>query len=134
MRSEGCCDPATHHRGGLISINGRMLVPQRFAIDWFRLDSRHRAWVGSPGRLSSYLSYRLPAIAAAAGTVVRTQDGLPNNPDIPRPPAIPAIQNTVGNKSSCGWCRACTCCTRTFSRARSAFTSANEFGAGKCSD
>jgi Peptidase family M23 len=95
--SEGCCDPATHHRGGLISINGRMLVPQRFAIDWFRLDSRHRAWVGSPSRLSSYLAYRQPAIAAAAGTVVRTQDGLPNNPDIPQPPTIPPIQNTVGN-------------------------------------
>jgi hypothetical protein len=95
--SEGCCDPATHHRGGLISINGRMLVPQRFAIDWFRLDSSHRAWVGNPGQLSSYLSYLQPAIAAAAGTVVRTQDGLPNNPDIPEPPAIPPIQNTVGN-------------------------------------
>jgi hypothetical protein len=95
--SEGCCDPATHHRGGLISINGRMLVPQRFAIDWYRLDSSHRAWVGDPGQLSSYLSYRQPAIAAAAGTVVRTQDGLPNNPDIPQPPAIPPIQNTVGN-------------------------------------
>ena len=95
--NEGCCDPETHHRGGLISINGRLLVPQRFAIDWFLLDSRHRAWVGSPSRLSSYLSYRQPAIAAAAGTVVRTKDGLPNNPDIPQPPKIPAIQNTVGN-------------------------------------
>ena len=95
--SEGCCDPATHHRGGLISINGRMLVPQRFAIDWYRLDASHRAWVGDPAQLSSYLSYRQPAIAAAAGTVVRTQDGLPNNPDIPQPPAIPPIQNTVGN-------------------------------------
>jgi hypothetical protein len=95
--SEGCCDPATHHRGGLISINGRMLVPQRFAIDWYQLDSSHRAWVGDPGQLSSYLSYRQPAIAAAPGTVVRTQDGLPNNPDIPQPPTIPPIQNTVGN-------------------------------------
>ncbi len=95
--SEGCCDPATHHRGGLISINGRMLVPQRFAIDWYRLDSSHRAWVGDPGQLSSYLSYRQPAIAAAPGTVVQTQDGLPNNPDIPQPPTIPPIQNTVGN-------------------------------------
>jgi Peptidase family M23 len=95
--SDGCCAPDTHHRGGLISISGRMLVPQRFAIDWFRLDSRHRAWVGSPGRLNSYLSYRQPAIAAAAGRVVETKDGLPNNPDIPKPPPIPPIENTVGN-------------------------------------
>jgi hypothetical protein len=95
--SDGCCDPATHHRGGLISINGRLLVPQRFAIDWFRVDAHHRAWIGSPRRVRSYLSFRQPAIAAAAGTVVEALDGLPNNPDIPKPPTIPPIRNTVGN-------------------------------------
>jgi peptidase M23-like protein len=95
--SDGCCDPATHHRSGLISINGRMLVPQRFAIDWFRLDARHRAWIGSPRRVNSYLSYGQPAIAAAAGRVVDTLNRLPNNPDIPKPPTIPPIENTVGN-------------------------------------
>lgn len=36
-------------------------------------------------------------IAAAAGTVVDTQNGLPNNPDIPQPPPVPPIQDTVGN-------------------------------------
>jgi Peptidase family M23 len=95
--SDGCCAPDTHHRGGLISINGHMLIPQRFAIDWFRLDSQHRAWVGSPSRLDSYLSYGQPALAAAAGRVVETKDGLPDNPDIPKPPPIPPIENTVGN-------------------------------------
>jgi hypothetical protein len=95
--SEGCCSDFTHHRHGLTSVNGQLLVPQRFAIDWYRLDSQHRAWVGDPSKLSSYLAYRQPVLAAANATVVETQDGLPNNPDIPKPPTIPPIQNTVGN-------------------------------------
>ncbi len=97
LASEGCCTDPTHHRRGLLSVNGSLEVPQRFAIDWFRLDSRHRAWVGDPHLLSSYFSYRQPVIAAAAGTVVDTQNGLPNNPDIPQPPPVPPIQDTVGN-------------------------------------
>jgi hypothetical protein len=95
--SDGCCADNTHHRRGLISINGQLLVPQRYAIDWFRVDSKRRAWVGSPRRLGSYLSFNQPALAAAAGTVVDIKDGLPNNSDIPKPPPIPPIQNTVGN-------------------------------------
>jgi hypothetical protein len=95
--SEGCCTDDTHHRRGLISINGELLVPQRFAIDWFKLDSQHRAWVGDPSKVSSYFSYDQPVFAAANATVVDIQDGLPNNPDIPKPPPIPPIQNTVGN-------------------------------------
>jgi hypothetical protein len=95
--SEACCTADNHHHRGLASINGQLLVPQRFAIDWFALNSQHDAWVGSPHRLESYLTYRQPAIAAASGTVADAQDGLPNNPDVPKPPAIPPIQDTVGN-------------------------------------
>jgi peptidase M23-like protein len=95
--SDSCCADDTHHRRGLGSLNGRMLVPQRFAIDWYRVDSEHQAWVGDPKELKSYLAYDQPVLASAAGTVVDIQDGLPNNPDIPKPPPIPPIEDTVGN-------------------------------------
>ncbi len=97
LASEGCCSNATHHRRGLLSVNGDLEVPQRFAIDWFRLDAKHRAWIGDPHKLTSYLSYRQPVIAAANASVVDTEDGLPDNPDIPQPPPVPPIQDTVGN-------------------------------------
>jgi hypothetical protein len=95
--SEGCCSDDTHHRRGLAPINGQLLVPQRFAIDWYRLDSHHRVWVGDRRRLGSYLAFRQPVIAAADARVVETQDGLPDNPDLPKNPPIPPIENTVGN-------------------------------------
>lgn len=93
--SESCCGN-THHRRGLAPINGRLDVPQRFAIDWYRVGRQGQTWEGDPTRLASYLSYRQPVVAAAGGRVVEVQDGIPDN----RPPAtppIPPIENTVGN-------------------------------------
>jgi hypothetical protein len=95
--SDGCCTGDTHHRRGMAPINGQLLVPQRYAIDWYRVDDQHRAWVGDPAQLKSYLSYQQPVRAAVDGTVESTLDGLPNNPNLPQPPPIPPIEETVGN-------------------------------------
>ena len=95
--SEGCCSDNTHHRRGLAPVNGQLSVPQRFAIDFFMLDDRMRAWSGAPSTITSYFSYRQPVIAAAPGTVVDSEDGLPNNTALPNPPPIPPIGQTVGN-------------------------------------
>jgi len=48
VAAEGCCDDPTHHRRGLLVVDGKQVVPQRFAIDWITLDQQHRAWVGDP--------------------------------------------------------------------------------------
>ncbi|GAA5020008.1 M23 family metallopeptidase [Kitasatospora paranensis] len=93
--SESCCGN-THHRRGLAPINGRLDVPQRFAIDWYRVGEQGQAWEGDPTQLTSYLSYRQPVVAAAGGRVVEVQDGLPDNPP-PVSPTVPPIQDTVGN-------------------------------------
>ncbi|MGI5456485.1 M23 family metallopeptidase [Streptomyces sp. CA-249302] len=93
--SESCCGN-THHRRGLGPINGRFYVPQRFAIDWYRVGRQGQTWEGDPARLTSYLSYRQPVVASAGGRVVEVQDGVPDNTP-PLTPPIPPIENTVGN-------------------------------------
>ncbi|MEV0532037.1 M23 family metallopeptidase [Kitasatospora sp. NPDC050463] len=93
--SESCCGN-THHRRGFAPINGRFGVPQRFAIDWYRVGEQGQAWEGDPTQLTSYLSYRQPVVAAAGGRVVEVQDGVPENPP-PVTPPVPPIEDTVGN-------------------------------------
>jgi hypothetical protein len=93
---EGCCDNDTHHRRGLLVVDGNQVVPQRFAIDWMRLDDQHRAWVGDPRRLSSYLSYGQPLIAAAAGKVVEARGGFADQPP-PDNPTPPTFADVPGN-------------------------------------
>lgn len=95
--SEGCCAEDTHHRRGFEPINGVLAVPQRYAIDFFKLDDQHRTWVGDPSKLGSYLSYQQPILSAAAGVVVAAQDGLANNTEIPNPTNMATIKETVGN-------------------------------------
>ena len=96
VAAEGCCDDPTHHRRGLLAIDGDQVVPQRFAIDWIKLDERHRAWVGDPAKLSSYFSYGEPLIAAADGTVVVARDGAADAPPPDDPPA-PPLAGLPGN-------------------------------------
>jgi hypothetical protein len=96
--SEGCCNDNSHHRRGLASVNGQLSVPQRFAIDFFKLNDRMQAWAGNPAKITSYFTYRQPVVAAATGTVVDTRDGLPNNKSLPHLPSTPLpIGQTVGN-------------------------------------
>ncbi|WP_261989525.1 M23 family metallopeptidase [Streptomyces sp. uw30] len=93
--SESCCGN-THHRRGLGPINGRFDVPQRFAIDWYRVGRQGQTWQGDPTQLTSYLSYREPVLASAGGRVVDVQDGIADNPP-PLTPPTPPIEDTVGN-------------------------------------
>jgi hypothetical protein len=81
----------------LPGFNGELLAVNRFAIDWVLVDSRHRAWIGDPTRLSSYFSYRQPLIAAASGRVVVTHDGAPNNPPQGPLKGSPPINDFAGN-------------------------------------
>ena len=97
LASEGCCTNITHHRNGLAPINGVLSVPQRFAIDFFRLDDQHQTWIGDRTNIRSYLTFEQPAIAASDGTVVVASDGRDDQPPRPHePPALP-IADTVGN-------------------------------------
>ena len=95
--SEGCCAEYTHHRNGFAPVNGSGLVPQRFAIDFFKVDEEGRTWEGDPSQIESYFSYRQPILSATSGTVVRSVDGFANTDALPEPPTIPPIIETVGN-------------------------------------
>ena len=74
MALNGCCDAVTSHRGAVMAINGRLRVPERFAIDWIKLDDADRIFTGDGSKLASYAYYGTPIHAAADGVVVNLYD------------------------------------------------------------
>jgi hypothetical protein len=70
----GCCDSITSHRGAVMAINGLLRVPERFAIDWVKIDDAGRLFTGDVSKLASYAYYGAPIRAAADGMVVNFYD------------------------------------------------------------
>ena len=80
----GCCDDLNPHRAAVITVNGVLRVPERFAIDWVKLDASGRLFTGDGTKLASYAYYGAPIHAVAGGVVVNIYDEadeqVPNEP------------------------------------------------------
>lgn len=80
---EGPGNARSHHWGGPVAINGRLTIPQRFAIDWFGLDDAHHSLRSRHEDLATsvdddWVGYGQPVLAVADAVVVDARDGLPN--------------------------------------------------------
>lgn len=87
----------SHHRRAVLVIDGRVTVPQRYAIDWVQIDQRGSTFSGDVRRNESFFAYGEELLAVADGVVTVTQDGIPEN--IPRqPPVVPiTLESAPGN-------------------------------------
>lgn len=74
MAVNGCCDSITSHRGAVMTVNGRVRVPERFAIDWIQLDENNRAFTGDSATLTNWPYYGAPVNSVADGVVVNVYD------------------------------------------------------------
>lgn len=72
----GCCDSVTSHRGAAMAFDGKVDVPERFAIDFVQIGSNGAFFQGPETKLDSYPYYGVPVHAAAPGKVVETFDGM----------------------------------------------------------
>jgi len=94
--SSGCCSSASAHRHALLEQDGRLLVAQRYAIDFVRVDDSLSTFAGDPARNDSYFVHGAEIIAAAPGRVVATRDGVPENTPPNSPPDI-TLNDLAGN-------------------------------------
>lgn len=97
LAANGCCDELTGHRMTVFSINGSLSVPEKFAIDFVQLDREHRVLNGPIEKLSSYAYYGVPVYSVGAGTVVRAEDGAPEQVPGALPPGMTV--NTAGGNN-----------------------------------
>jgi Peptidase family M23 len=75
LAESGCCDTVTPHRGAVMAVNGRLRVPERFAIDWEQIDTSGHFYSGDPKQLSNWKYYGVPVHSVAAGKVVNLYNG-----------------------------------------------------------
>jgi murein DD-endopeptidase MepM/ murein hydrolase activator NlpD len=80
---EGPGNHLSHHWGSMVAIDGTLSIPQRFAIDWFGLDTDNHSVRGAHDSLAAtrdedWVGYRHDVLAVADGVVVDARDGAPN--------------------------------------------------------
>lgn len=92
LDANGCCSGA--HTRALFGTATNLFVSQRFAIDFDRVDDQG-TFAGDPTRNESYFLFGAEVIAAGAGQIVETSDGMPENV----PPQLPPfdIETAFGN-------------------------------------
>ena len=77
-----------------MAINGVQRAPERFAIDWVRLQPDDRLYSGDRSTLESYAYFGVPVYAVADGTVVNLYDGAAEQ--VPGSPAKGITPENIG--------------------------------------
>lgn len=77
---EGPSNAQSHHWGSLVAVNGRVTIPQRYAIDLIGLDRHGRAVRAGvedlrKSRHADWIGYAAPVLAVADGVVRAARDG-----------------------------------------------------------
>jgi len=82
------------HRRAVLLLDGRLMIAQRYAIDWVQLDEFGLTYASDIRRNSSFYAYGRELLAVADGVVTATQDGIPEN--VPRQtPVVPITLYTA---------------------------------------
>jgi hypothetical protein len=92
----GCCTPVSYHRGATLPINGAVHVAERFAIDFVQLNDKNMLFDGDMKEVSDYDFFGDEIYSVADGTVVATENDLPEQ--VPgKLPEDATIQMAGGN-------------------------------------
>jgi murein DD-endopeptidase MepM/ murein hydrolase activator NlpD len=95
VAADGCCTSERHVRA-VLPINGKLVISQRFAIDWEKLNDEDRIFVGDPQDVTSYFCYGEEILAVGEGRVVIAVDKYDDQIPGQLPPGIP-LEEADGN-------------------------------------
>ena len=95
VAADGCCTSERHVRA-VMPINGKLVISQRFAIDWEKLDDQDRIYVGDKEDVTSYFAYGQEVLAVGEGRVVIAVDKYDDQVPGEFPAVIP-LEEADGN-------------------------------------
>ena len=88
-----------HHTAGVLTFEGRMIVPQRFAIDFMRRYEDGEMVHGNNKNVHNYRCYGAEVFAVADGHVVTVRNDVPDNPGESKANALAdTLANLGGNR------------------------------------
>ena len=87
----GCC-VVSAHRGAILPVNGRLMPPEQFAIDFEQVREDGTCCTGPLADLASWPFYGAPVLAAATGPVVAVERDEPD-----QVPGRPVVGITAAN-------------------------------------
>jgi hypothetical protein len=86
------------HRRAVVSVDGRLAIGQRFAIDWAALGPDGRLFRKDGKANADYYGYRAEALAVSDGRVVEAVDRFPDNAGhTERSSRTITLENVLGN-------------------------------------
>ncbi len=85
------------HRLSLVTMDGIVRVPQRFAVDWARLGDDGRLFHGDSTRVEAWYSYGEAVYAVAGARVALVRDGMPDKLPFAAPPSEIDAKAATGN-------------------------------------
>lgn len=86
------------HRRIIIAMGPKIILPERYAVDWVKLGPDGNTFHGDKSINKSYYAYGASIHAVADGTIVSTLDGIPENtPQSPKMAVTITLGNIVGN-------------------------------------
>ncbi len=84
------------HRRVMIPMDGKVEIPERFAVDWIKVDETGLSYKGDPKKNESYYAYRQPISAVSDGRVVAIKDGILENTPTAKEMAVTITLDTIG--------------------------------------
>jgi hypothetical protein len=75
----GCCAIVDAHRFTIMPSSGSLYTPQRFAIDYLKIDAQGRGWAGKITNVKDWRGFGSEVRSAAQGQVVSAVDGYDDN-------------------------------------------------------
>jgi murein DD-endopeptidase len=89
---------STDHRRALVTVDGKVRIAQRFAIDWMCLGPDGRLFHGDPTSNANFYDYGAEVLAVGDGRISDLKDGLPENAGSNEPSSRAiTLDNIVGN-------------------------------------
>ncbi|HEV8415853.1 MAG TPA: M23 family metallopeptidase [Bryobacteraceae bacterium] len=90
---------SSEHRRALLTVDGRVYLAQRFAIDWIQFGKNGELGSGRGTENRDYFGYGAEVLAVASGRVCGIKDGIPENK--PESLAVPITLETIAGNYVC---------------------------------